>query len=194
MNCEESTKQTDAELARRAAEGDETAFEEIHRRYRRPVYALALRMTRNAADAEDLTQESFLSVLRHVGSFRGEAAFSSWLYRLAVNVVRMHFRRRGSRPEDLTDDGELCERKLGVARRAGSPSVFDRIAIDRAVKALPPGYRATFVLHDVAGYEHAEIARMRGCSTGNSKAQLHRARVSLRSLLSARAPAPALQA
>src|ERR1044071_2525616 len=189
MNREERTSQPDTELARRAAEGDEAAFEEIHRRYRRPVYALALRMTRNAADAEDLTQESFLNVLRNVGSFRGEAAFSSWLYRLAVNVVRMHFRRRSSRPEDLTDDGEMCERKLGVARRAGSTSVFDRIAIEKAVRALPPGYRATFVLHDVAGYEHAEIARMRSCSTGNSKAQLHRARGSLRALLSARVPA-----
>ena len=189
MNREERTTQPDTELARRAAEGDEAAFEEIHRRYRRPVYALALRMTRNAADAEDLTQESFLNVLRNVGSFRGEAAFSSWLYRLAVNVVRMHFRRRSTRPEDLTDDGEMCERKLGVARRAGSTSVFDRIAIEKAVRALPPGYRATFVLHDVAGYEHAEIARMRGCSTGNSKSQLHRARGVLRELLSARVPA-----
>jgi RNA polymerase sigma-70 factor (ECF subfamily) len=189
MNCEERTNQPDAELARRAAEGDEAAFEEIHRRYRRPVYALALRMTRNAADAEDLTQESFLTVLRSVGGFRGEAAFSSWLYRLAVNVVKMHFRRRGARPEDLTDDGEMCERKLGVAPRAGFSSVFDRIAIGRAVRALPPGYRAAFVLHDVAGYEHAEIARMRGCTTGNSKAQLHRARAVLRTLLSARVPA-----
>ncbi len=190
MKREERTSQPDTELARRAAEGDEAAFEEIHRRYRRPVYALALRMTRNAADAEDLTQESFLNVLRNVGSFRGEAAFSSWLYRLTVNIVRMHFRRRGSRPEDLSDDGEMCERKLGLARRAGPPAVFDRIAIEKAVRALPPVYRATFVLHDVAGYEHAEIARLRGCTTGNSKAQLHRARASLRALLSARVPAP----
>lgn len=183
MKREERSGEPDAELARRAGEGDAAAFEEIHRRYRRPVYALALRMTRNAADAEDLTQESFLNVLRNVGSFRGEAAFSSWLYRLAANVVKMHFRRRGARPEDLTSDGEMCERKLGLARRAGAPTVFERIAIERAVGALPPGYRAAFVLHDVAGYEHAEIARMRGCSTGNSKAQLHRARASLRSQL-----------
>jgi len=173
----------------RAAEGDEAAFEEIHRRYRRPVYALALRMTRNAADAEDLTQESFLGVLRNVGSFRGEAAFSSWLYRLAVNAVKMHFRRRSSRPEDLTSDGEINERKLGIARRAGAPSVFDRIAIERAVDALPAGYRAAFVLHDVEGYEHAEIARMRGTTSGTSKSQLHNARLSLRALLSARTPA-----
>ena len=189
MNREERKSQPDTELARQAAEGDAEAFEEIHRRYRRPVYTLALRMTRNAADAEDLTQESFLTVLRNVGSFRGEAAFSSWLYRLTSNVVKMHFRRRSSRPEDLTSDGEMCERKLGVKRRAASPAVFDRIAIEKAVRALPPGYRAAFVLHDVAGYEHAEIARMQGCTTGNSKAQLHRARVSLRGMLSARVPA-----
>lgn len=189
MSSEERSSQPDMELARRAAGGDEAAFEEIHRRYRRPVYAIALRMTRNAADAEDLTQESFLNVLRNVGSFRGEAAFSSWLYRLAVNVVKMHFRRRSARPEGLTSDGEMCEHKLGRACRDNSTAVFDRIAIERAVGALPPGYRATFVLHDVAGYEHAEIARMRGCTTGNSKAQLHRARGSLRTLLSARVPA-----
>lgn len=189
MNREERERHPDTELARRAAEGDEAAFEELHRRYRRPVYALALRMTRNAADAEDLTQESFLNVLRKVGSFRGEAAFSSWLYRLAVNVVKMHFRRRGARPEDLTSDGRVCERQLGVGRRAGGPAVFERIAIERAVGALPPGYRATLVLHDVAGYEHAEIARLRGCTTGTSKSQLHRARASMRALLTARVPA-----
>jgi RNA polymerase sigma-70 factor, ECF subfamily len=189
MNYDERANRSDKELARLAAEGDASAFEEIHRRYRRGIYALALRMTRNAADAEDLTQESFLTVLRSVGSFRGEAAFSSWLYRLAVNAVRMHFRRRSSRPEDLTSDGEICERKLGVTCRTATPSVFDRIAIERAMKALPPGYRAAFVLHDVEGYEHAEIARMRGCTTGTSKSQLHNARVSLRELLTARKPA-----
>ena len=168
---------------------DRAAFAADAMQYAPQLYSAALRMTRNAADAEDLTQESFLNVLRNVGSFRGEAAFSSWLYRLTANVVKMHFRRRGARPEDLTSDGEMCERKLGLARRAGFPPVFDRIAIERAVRALPPGYRATFVLHDVAGYEHAEIARMRGCTAGNSKSQLHRARVSLRALLSARVPA-----
>src|SRR3712207_9301856 len=109
MNREEGTTQQDTELARRAAEGDEAAFEEIHRRYRRPVYALALRMTRNAADAEDLTQESFIHVLRNVGSFRGEAAFSSWLYRLVGNGVRMHFRRRSSRPESGRASGRERE-------------------------------------------------------------------------------------
>ena len=189
MNGNEKTGRPDRELALLAAEGDAAAFEEIHRRYRRAVYALALRMTRNAADAEDLTQESFLSVLRNVGGFRGEAAFSSWLYRLAVNAVRMHFRRRRSRPEDLTGDGEVGGRDPGAARRPGHPPVLDRIDIGRAVGALPPGYRAAFVLHDVAGYEHAEIARMRGCTAGNSKSQLHNARARLRELLAARAPA-----
>jgi RNA polymerase sigma-70 factor, ECF subfamily len=189
MNRDERTIRQDGELARRAAEGDAAAFEELYRRYRRRVYALALRMTRNAADAEDLTQESFLSVHRNVGSFRGEAAFSSWLYRLAANVIKMHFRRRGARPEDLTSDGRLYERGPSPAPREGSPPFVDRIAVERAVGALPPGYRAAFVLHDVAGYEHAEIARMRGCTAGNSKSQLHRARAALRGLLSARTPA-----
>ncbi len=191
MNAEVRTTQPDVELARMAAAGDAEAFEEIHRRYRRFVYNVALRMTGNAADAEDLTQDSFISVLRSVRAFRGEAAFATWLYRLAVNQVRMHFRRKRSRPVEATSDEGICERASVPARHERAPHAVERIAIERAVGALPNGYRAAFILHDVEGYEHEEIGRMLGCNAVTSRSQLHRARAKLREMLAA--PAPAFQ-
>jgi RNA polymerase sigma-70 factor, ECF subfamily len=182
----EKLSRSDEELARLAAKGDAAAFEEIHSRYRSLVYSIALRMTGNLADAEDLTQDSFVSVLRRVGTFRGEASFSTWLYRVAVNQVKMHFRRRNARPEDQTSDGELPELEPNPARRADSQQVIDRLAIEEAMQRLPPGYRTAFNLYDVERYKHKEIARLLGCSEGTSKSQLHKARVSLRKLLSAR--------
>ena len=190
MIPDEKSGWTDKELTRLAATGDAAAFEEIHRRYRRLVYAVALRMTGNSADAEDLTQESFVSVLRKIGSFRGEAAFSSWLYRLTVNQVNMHFRRLRSRPEEQTSDGELPERGASFERDLDSRQVIDRLAIEKAVRRLPPGYRAAFILYDVAGYEHKEIGQMMGRSVGTSKSQLHMARLSLQKLLTAQSPVP----
>ena len=193
MTAEVRQTQPDTELARMAAEGDAAAFEEIHRRYRRLVYNVALRMTGNAADAEDLTQESFVSCLRSVGGFRGEASFATWLYRLAVNQVKMHFRRRKSRPVEQSCDEETRERASSAfAWRGARPRAVERIAIKDAVGALPPGYRAAFILHDVEGYEHEEIARMLGVNCGTSKSQLHRARAKLREML-AIPPTPALQ-
>jgi len=191
MNAEVREAQPDVELARMAAEGDAEAFEEIHRRYRRFVYNVALRMTGNAADAEDLTQDSFVSVLRSVRAFRGEAAFATWLYRLAVNQVRMHFRRKRARPVEATSDEGVRERASVPARREGTPHAVERIAIERAVGALPNGYRAAFILHDVEGFEHEEIGRMLGCNAVTSRSQLHRARAKLREMLAA--PAPAFQ-
>jgi RNA polymerase sigma-70 factor (ECF subfamily) len=179
--------QQDTELARLAAGGDADAFEEIHRRYRQLVYAVALRMTGNPADAEDLTQESFLSLLRRIGSFRGESAFTSWLYRLTTNQVLMHFRRRRARPEEQA--GEATWRAARAGRDAAASGV-DRVAVERAVGALPPGYRAAFLLHELGGYEHAEIARFMGCNAGTSKSQLHRARAKLRELLTPPTPVP----
>lgn len=191
MTRDTKSSRPDHELVRLAAAGDAAAFEEIHRRYHRFVYAVALRMTGNPADAEDMTQESFLSLLMRIGTFRGEGAFTLWLRRLTINQVLMHFRRRKSRPEDLTADGETPEPAAGGASPFTQTSVLDRIAIERAVAALPKGCRATFILHDVEGREHAEIARLTNRTAGNSKSQLHKARTKLRELLSA--PAPALQ-
>jgi len=181
--------QTDKELARLAAAGDAAAFEEIYGRYRRYVYSVALRMTGNEADAEDLTQDSFVAVLRWVGGFRGEASFTTWLYRLVVNQVRMHFRYRSKRPEEQTSYGELLERAPDVACRAHSRQVIDRLAIEKAMRRLPAGYRAAFILYDVEGHRHEEVARLMGWKAGTSKSQLHRARVGLREMLLARSPA-----
>lgn len=185
----DKTKLPDEELARLAAAGDATAFCEIHDRHRVHVYSIALRMTGNTADAEDLTQESFLRLFLRIGSFRGEASFTTWLYRLVVNEVKMHFRYRSKRPEVQTIDGEMPERDMHMVRSAYSHQLIDRLAIEKAVRSLPPGYRTAFIQHDLEGYKHKESARLLGYSDGTSKSQLHRARVRLRELLSESTPA-----
>ncbi len=174
---------TDYELTRRSAAGDPAAFEELYSRHSRRVYSLCLRMTANTAEAEDLAQEVFIQLHRKVGSFRGESAFTTWLHRLTVNQVLMHFRRRGVRVEQPGEGGDAPQQVvLGTANPSQMP-VVDRIALDKAVSQLPPGYRAVFVLHDVEGHEHEEVARLLGCSVGTSKSQLHKARMKLRQLL-----------
>jgi RNA polymerase sigma-70 factor (ECF subfamily) len=179
----EQTNQTDYELAQASASGDMSSFELLYERHNRRVYSLCLRMTQNTAEAEDLAQEVFIQLFRKIGSFRGESAFTTWLHRLTVNQVLMHFRKRGVRLEQTTDDGET---PVQVVRGTEDPMkmpVVDRIALDKAIAQLPPGYRTVFVLHDVEGHEHEEIARMLGCSVGTSKSQLHKARMKLRGLL-----------
>ena len=189
MIRDEKSNRSDEELARLVADGDAAAFDEIYRRHSRFVYNLAIRKTGNKEDAEDLMQESFISVLRRVGSFRGEASFTTWLYRLAINQINMHFRHRRSRPEMQTSDEEVPERSQGGVRRTESEPLIDRLAIENAVRMLPPGYRSAFILHDVEGYNHDEVARLSGHTAGTSKSQLHRARASLRAALSKRSPA-----
>jgi RNA polymerase sigma-70 factor, ECF subfamily len=174
---------TDYVLAQAASAGDMAAFETLYERHSRRVYSLCLRMTQNQSEAEDLAQEVFIQLFRKIGSFRGESAFTTWLHRLTVNQVLMHFRKRGVRMEQTTEDGET---PVQVVRGTEDPMrmpVVDRIALDKAVGQLPPGYRTVFVLHDVEGHEHEEIARMLGCSVGTSKSQLHKARMKLRMLL-----------
>ena len=190
MIGDEKLNRPDGELARLAADGDTAAFEEIYSRHRRFVYSLAVRMTGNQADAEDLTQESFVTVLRRVGSFRGEALFTSWLYRVVINQVNMHFRYRKSRPTMQTTDGEIAEPwQGGVARTDPAAQLIDRLAIEQAVRILPTGYRSAFILHDIKGYNHEEAARISAHAVGTSKSQLHHARASLRAVLSGRSPA-----
>ena len=174
---------TDYELAQRAASGDSSAFEELYTRHGRRVYSLCLRMTANSAEAEDLSQEVFIQLYRKAGSFRGESQFTTWLHRLTVNQVLMHFRRRGVKLEQTTEDGETPAQVVAGTENPSQMPVVDRIALDRAVGQLPPGYRAVFVLHDVEGHEHEEVARLLGCSVGTSKSQLHKARMRLRQLL-----------
>jgi RNA polymerase sigma-70 factor (ECF subfamily) len=143
-------------------------------------------MTGNTAEAEDLTQEAFLQLFRKISTFRGESAFSTWLHRLAVNVVLMHLRKKGLQQVSL-DEVDSCQdepvkRDYGDNDRRLMGSV-DRISLSRAIADLPPGYRTVFVLHDVEGYEHNEIAEIMNCSVGNSKSQLHKARMKLRDWL-----------
>ncbi len=182
--AETETNQTsDHALARRAAEGDMPAFEELYQRHSRRVYSLCLRMTGNVSEAEDLTQEVFIQLFRKIGSFRGESAFTTWLHRLTVNQVLMHFRKRSVKLEQTTDEGDT---PIQIVRGTENPNqmpVVDRIALDKAITQLPPGYRTVFILHDIEGHEHEEIARMLGCSVGTSKSQLHKARMKLRGLL-----------
>jgi RNA polymerase sigma-70 factor (ECF subfamily) len=181
------SKLSEQEAIERAKRGDAGAFQFLYDLHKRRVYSLCLRMTGNTASAEDLTQEAFLQLFRKIGTFRGESAFSTWLHRMAVNVVLMQLRKKNLPlvPIDETTEGEeegAIRKELGAAdsRLAGS---IDRLHLQRAVDELPPGYRTIFVLHDVEGYEHNEIAAMIGCSIGNSKSQLHKARIKLRDLL-----------
>jgi len=176
----------DAQLIARAQRGDEEAFAALFEAHKRRVYSLCLRMTGNTAEAEDLTQEAFLQLYRKISTFRGESAFSTWLHRLAVNVVLMHLRKKGlqqiSLDEPDTSQDEPVKRDYGSEDRRLTGSV-DRIGLQKAIADLPPGYRAVFVLHDVEGYEHNEIAEIMNCSVGNSKSQLHKARMKLRERL-----------
>ncbi|HEY1404181.1 MAG TPA: RNA polymerase sigma factor [Pyrinomonadaceae bacterium] len=182
-NPQTSDRASDYTLAQLAAGGDLVAFEELYERHNRRVYSLCLRMTQNVAEAEDLAQEAFIQLFRKIGSFRGESAFTTWLHRLTVNQVLMHFRKKGVRLEQTTDDGETPVQVVTGTQNPNRMPVVDRIALDRAIGQLPPGYRTVFVLHDVEGHEHEEIARMLGCSVGTSKSQLHKARMKLRGLL-----------
>ena len=174
---------TDYELTQAASRGEMPAFEELYSRHSRRVYTLCMRMTANTAEAEDLAQEVFIQLYRKAGSFRGESAFTTWLHRLTVNQVLMHFRRRGVKMEQVTEDGESPQQVVAGTENPSQMPVVDRIALDKAVSQLPPGYRAVFVLHDVEGHEHEEVARLLGCSVGTSKSQLHKARMKLRQLL-----------
>ncbi len=177
----------EADAIEKAKQGDAQAFQALYDRHKRRVYSLCLRMTANTAEAEDLTQEAFLQLYRKIATFRGESAFSTWLHRLSVNVVLMHLRKK-SLPvvslEETTQPGEedTPKKDFGTEDLALAGSI-DRLHLQKAVDDLPPGYRTIFVLHDVEGYEHNEIAEIVGCSIGNSKSQLHKARMKLRDLL-----------
>ena len=178
----------DFELTQAAANGNMMAFEEIYNRHHRRVYSICLRMLQNATEAEDLTQDVFIQLHRKIGSFRGDSAFTTWLHRLTVNQVLMHFRKRNVKFEKTTEEGETPVQIVGGTENPLKMPVVDKIAIENAIQQLPDGYRNVFVLHDVEGYEHEEVARILGCSVGTSKSQLHKARLKLRKLLQKKAP------
>jgi RNA polymerase sigma-70 factor (ECF subfamily) len=178
----------EAEAIRLAQQGDAAAFELLYRMHNRRVFSLCLRMVGNTTEAEDLTQEAFLQLFRKIATFRGESAFSTWLHRLAVNVVLMKLRKKSGTETSLDQLTEPDEESGTPRRDFGAPDLklsgsIDRVNLQRAVEQLPPGYKAVFVLHDVEGYEHNEIANIMSCSIGNSKSQLHKARMRLRELL-----------
>jgi RNA polymerase sigma-70 factor (ECF subfamily) len=177
------TGSNDYALTRRAARGDADAFEELYRLHHRRVYTLCLRMTQNEAEAEDITQDIFIVLLHKAGDYRAEASFTTWLHRMTVNQVLMHFRKKKAKREDQAEDEQnetVTPRRMAGTRAA---QLTDRITLEDALARLPPGYRAAFVLHDVEGYEHEEVARLLGCAVGTSKSQLHKARTKLRKLL-----------
>ncbi|HKI12347.1 MAG TPA: RNA polymerase sigma factor [Candidatus Acidoferrum sp.] len=177
----------DAELIARAQRGEEQAFEAIYNAHKRRVYYLCLRMIGNTAEAEELTQEAFMQVFRKIQTFRGDSSFSTWLHRVSVNVVLMKLRKKT--PNEIPIDSEDENQEFSAPpKEFGAPDLtltglVDRVTLDRAVAELPPGCRQVFLLHDVMGCEHNEIAAMLDYSVGNSKSQLHKARMRLRKLL-----------
>jgi RNA polymerase sigma-70 factor, ECF subfamily len=177
-------------IVRLAQQGDAAAFETIYQLHCQRVYALCLRMLGDPVEAQDLAQEAFLQVFRKIHTFRGESAFTSWLHRLTANVVLMSFRRKKVATTSLDEMTDADEESGMPRQEIGSPDLrlsglFDRLNLQTAIEQLPQGYRQMFILHDVQGYEHNEVARILRCSIGNSKSQLHKARKRLRELLRA---------
>jgi RNA polymerase sigma-70 factor (ECF subfamily) len=179
-------KESERELIARAQKGDGDAFASLFHSHSRRVYALCMQMTGNVAEAEDLTQEAFMQVFRKLSHFRGDSAFSTWLYRVAVNTVLMKLRRRTVRQVSL--DEPVNANFSEIPREYGGDdshllSTPDRMALAEAIRQLPSGCRRIFILHHIDGYEHREIAKLLQCSTGNSKSQLHKAKLKLREFL-----------
>ena len=178
--------ETDLGLVKRAQQGDSEAFAALFHAHKGRVYSICVRMTNNTAQAEDLTQDAFLQVFRKLSTFKGNSALSTWLYRIAVNTVLMHFRKKSLKQISLDEpsslDAKQVRREYGSRDGRLSGSV-DRITLTRAIKDLPAGYRKIFLMHEVEGYEHQEIARLLDCSVGNSKSQLHKAKLRIREFL-----------
>ena len=183
-----SDKLTEAEAIHRARDGDAAAFEYLYRLHSRRVYAVCLRMVGDTTEAEDLTQEAFLRLFRKIHTFRGESAFSTWLHRLAVNLVLMRLRKKSPPTVSIEATVDLDDGTASPIIDIGAPDSLlegsiDRINLERCLEGLPTGYRTIFVLHDIQGYQHNEIAEIVGRSVGDSKSQLHKARTRLRELL-----------
>jgi RNA polymerase sigma-70 factor, ECF subfamily len=173
---------------RLAQQGNAGAFELIYQQHSRRVYALCLRMVRDPIEAQDLVQDVFMRVFRKIQTFRGESAFSTWLHRLAANVVLMHLRRKSPPTVSIEAAPDSDNESHSPAIDVGAPDLLlegsiDRVTLERCIERLPPGYRAIFVLHDVQGYQHKEIAQMVGRSVALSKSQVHKARLRLREML-----------
>lgn len=180
--------------------GDTAQFDVLYSKYKRRIFSLCLRMVNDHATAEELTQEAFITAFRRIETFRGDSAFGTWLHRIAVNVVLMYVRQLKSRGQMASLDEPNGEEEMTYAERLGREdrrlsSSIDRVSLETAIDKLAPGYRIVLVLHDIEGYEHGEIAEMLGCSAGNTKSQLHKARLRLREILGqAASPAAEMRA
>jgi len=179
MKSEQTNPLTDA---------DQELFHELYQTHHRRVYSICLRMTQDISVAEDLTHEVFVQLFRTFGSFRGEAAFTTWLHRLTVNHVLMYFRKNKRRvqSEQITENTDKLARVAGGSKRT---SIVDRILLSEVIAKLPDGYRQALILHDIYGWDHKEIARRNGRTEGTSKSQLHKAKMTLRSLITQPTPA-----
>jgi RNA polymerase sigma-70 factor, ECF subfamily len=187
LRAENERDDSEGTLVQRAQRGDEQAFATLYQLNKKRVYSVCLRMTKDVAEAEDLAQEAFIHVFRNLNSFRGNSAFATWLYRIAVNTVLMKLRRRKSPPvlsldEAVSSDSPSLKREIGKDDLSLRGAI-DRIALRRAIEELPGGARQIFELHEVEGYQHHEIAEQLQCSIGNSKSQLHKAKMKMRDLL-----------
>jgi len=187
LGAENQRDDSEGTLVERAQRGDEQAFATLYQLHNKRVYSVCLRMTKDVAEAEDLAQEAFMQVFRNLNSFRGNSAFSTWLHRIAVNTVLMKLRRRKSPPvlsldEPVSRDSPSLKREIGKDDLSLRGAI-DRIALRRAIEELPGGARQIFELHEVEGYQHHEIAEQLQCSIGNSKSQLHKAKMKMRDLL-----------
>jgi RNA polymerase sigma-70 factor (ECF subfamily) len=178
-------RSADLDLAGRIKSGDAPAFEALYQQHAARLYNLASRMAGNAGEAEDLLQDIFLLAYRKVGSYRGESSLGTWLYRLAMNHCLDVIRSRQARMGGLTDSMDEPD-AAPVAAPGPTLSAVSRIDLERAIEALPPACRAAFLLHDVEGFGHQEVADILGVSEGTSKSQVHKARLRIRAQLGAR--------
>ncbi len=178
-NPTDANREDDRVLVARCLRDEPAAFEDLYRRFSPRVYSLACRLSGSPIDGEDLLQEIFLLVHRKLGSFKGDAALGTWIYRLATNCCLDFLRSRHHRLEQVTEEFD----EAAAPRREGPRREVDKLDLERAIAQLPPGYRAAFVLHDVEGLDHAEVAQMLGIAEGTSKSQVHKARMKMRDLL-----------
>lgn len=182
---------SESEAIQKAQQGDTSAFEHLYNRYKRRVYAICLRIVSDPVEAEDLTQEAFLLVFRKIHTFRGASAFSTWLHRLALNVAYMHLRKKHLQAMSFEELSNPNDENGAYKKEFGGPDVtlegfVDRVNLERALSALTGACKTVFLLHDVQGFKHREIAEIMNCSVESSKGQLHRARSRLRHLLRTR--------
>jgi len=174
------------ELVEQAKRGDHVAFEAIYRQHKERVFRLCMRFTKSVSDSEDLTQEVFLNVYRKLHGFRGDAAFSTWLYRVAMNTAMMFLRIRrkdsGVVPLISTSESDVAASAVLRSSRHGY-TAFTLLALKQAVATLPQGRRRVLILHDIHGMNHTEVGGQLGIAPITSKSQLHYARVTLRGVL-----------